>query len=462
MAVGFLILLISYAVPNILCNSLPDMVLNVYTTCAPDTNGTAHISVVSDKTVDVIIDCRNHEVYNVSQTGPLEYYNTTVQYPENITAPGCVFTKKANSNAYHVTLEISSIDESGIQRVVDKYIVTCTYDSHNDSVSSVIEVSRSLIPTKQLQTHLGHTANSAFSMEVQDVLGRTVTGNIGFRTKIRLVITMSGTATEKGFKVVDCDGVAEDSSHKYSFLRSGCGDGYVLKSEEGFVTDGLVARSPYFKSFMLYSSSSISFQCTFNTCDERCDGDSCTQYYKGRRRRKRDGYHLGYISGAEDIKKEEHKVQTAAIRVTFPNSSKRTNPTGTSHSNRSLLTTKSEASKSSDKTTISKSYKNFKKEKIHGRQQNITESDKLAKMFTQIFLPGQRQTKSTINLKKHSSKKRLTHDQIGVLVGCSSFLLMLGLFLCITLWHIRQKNNIESQYRTLRVSDLGSLKAHLL
>ncbi|VDI53020.1 Hypothetical predicted protein [Mytilus galloprovincialis] len=92
MAIVFLVLLISYAVPNILCNSLPDMVLNVYTTCAPDVNGTAHISVVSDKAVDVLIDCRNHEVYNVSQTGPPEYYNTSVQYPENVTEPGCVFT----------------------------------------------------------------------------------------------------------------------------------------------------------------------------------------------------------------------------------------------------------------------------------------------------------------------------------------------------------------------------------
>ncbi|XP_076093796.1 vitelline envelope sperm lysin receptor-like [Mytilus galloprovincialis] len=454
MAIVFLVLLISYAVPNILCNSLPDMVLNVYTTCAPDVNGTAHISVVSDKAVDVLIDCRNHEVYNVSQTGPPEYYNTTVQYPENVTEPGCVFTKKANSNAYYATVEISYSDESGVRRVVDTYIVTCTYDTHNDSMSSVIEVSRSLVPTKQLQSHLGHSASSAFIMEVQDVLGRTITGNIGFRTKIRLVITMSGTAKEKGFKVVNCEGVTEGSSHKYSFLRSGCGDGYVLESDKGFVTDGLFARSPYFKSFMLYSSTSVSFQCTFNTCEENCDGDSCTQYYKGRRRRKRDGSHLGYISGVEDIKNEENKVRTSVIRVNGPNISKRPNTGLWSHSDKPLQSTILKPVKSSKTITVSKSYNNFKKGAVHGLQNNITRSDKLSNMFTKMFLPVQHQTKS--------SKKSFTHDQIGAIVGCSSFLLMIGLFLGITLWHIKQKNNIESQYRTLRVSDVSSLKVHLL
>ncbi|CAG2237617.1 unnamed protein product [Mytilus edulis] len=321
-------------------------------------------------------------------------------------------------------------------------------------MSSVIEVSRSLVPTKQLQSHLGHTASSAFIMEVQDVLGRTITGNIGFRTKIRLVITMSGTAKEKGFKVVNCEGVTEGSSHKYSFLRSGCGDGYVLESDKGFVTDGLVARSPYFKSFMLYSSTSLSFQCTFNTCEENCDGDSCTQYYKGRRRRKRDGSHLGYISGVEDIKNEENKVRTSVIQVTGPHISKRPNTGLWSHSDKPLQSTILKPVKSSKTITVSKSYNNFKKDAVHGLQNNITRSDKLSNMFTKMFLPVQHQTKS--------SKKSFTHDQIGAIVGCSSFLLMIGLFLGITLWHIKQKNNIESQYRTLKVSDVSSLKVHLL
>lgn len=65
-------------------------------------------------------------------------------------------------------------------------------------------------------------------------------------------------------------------------------------------------------------------------------------------------------------------------------------------------------------------------------------------------------SKSKHSKSKGKSSTKLSYDQIGVLVGCSSFLIMVGLFVSITLYHLRQKNKVETQYRAYRINDLDS------
>ena len=65
-------------------------------------------------------------------------------------------------------------------------------------------------------------------------------------------------------------------------------------------------------------------------------------------------------------------------------------------------------------------------------------------------------TKVKSSKSKEKSSTKLSYDQIGVLVGCITFLIMVGLFVSITLYNLRQKNKVEIQYRAYRINDFDS------
>ena len=53
-----------------------------------------------------------------------------------------------------------------------------------------------------------------------------------------------------------------------------CGDGRIFPKDYGFVTDGNIAYSPFFKAFRMEGDVFIKFQCQFTVCTKPggCDG----------------------------------------------------------------------------------------------------------------------------------------------------------------------------------------------
>jgi len=94
----------------------------------------------------------------------------------------------------------------------------------------------------------------------------------------------NSTETENSIKIFNCR--AYDEELEYYFLIGGCGEGDVMSKERGFRTKpeevtgytnvSRVARSSYFKSFLLPDKHHLTFECDYILCDpNECDGYSC-------------------------------------------------------------------------------------------------------------------------------------------------------------------------------------------
>merc|ERR1712004_536927 len=93
------------------------------------------------------------------------------------------------------------------------------------------------------------------------------------------------TDTENSIKIFNCR--AFDDDLEYYFLIGGCGEGDVMPKNRGFRTGpeevtaytnvSRVARSTYFKIFLLPDKHHLTFECDYILCDaDRCDGFSCS------------------------------------------------------------------------------------------------------------------------------------------------------------------------------------------
>ena len=154
--------------------------------------------------------------------------------------------------------------------------MTCTYDDKQHLISGGYNVGDGMVAPKEIQQHMGFPANTVAVLYLADVLGRTLeTNRIYLGRTVRLVATTNGDDGEMGIKPVACDAVGVNTGERYAILRGGCGDGIVFSKSEGFVTDGLLARSPYFRAFHMSGDKNIKFECNITLCPFPCDSSSC-------------------------------------------------------------------------------------------------------------------------------------------------------------------------------------------
>jgi len=164
--------------------------------------------------------------------------------------------------------------------------ITCNYGLGGQQQSSDTDTNEgNLVPRQPVWD----TANDAVTL---DEVSLTVYGTdnqevstayLGAYIQLRAFIEDKGDDGEHSIKIFNCR--AYTNTMSYYMLLAGCGEGDVIASNRGFRTQleagypdfFRVARSSYFKSFLLPGEDTISFECDYILCTDlnQCDGLSC-------------------------------------------------------------------------------------------------------------------------------------------------------------------------------------------
>ncbi|XP_046553514.1 LOW QUALITY PROTEIN: vitelline envelope sperm lysin receptor-like [Haliotis rubra] len=101
-----------------------------------------------------------------------------------------------------------------------------------------------------------------------------------------------GLKGEVGLQVMRCDIVTTRIQHnlRMAAIRDGCGVEPVFRPDQGFITSGLTATSPYFKGFSIRGDKSLTFECDVILCHQNCDGRTCVRERKKRELEKQEPF----------------------------------------------------------------------------------------------------------------------------------------------------------------------------
>ncbi|XP_067681924.1 vitelline envelope sperm lysin receptor-like [Haliotis asinina] len=201
----------------------------------------------------------------------------------------CQFTKRDKVRVYVIHVKIAyGAKGQLVYQAEEERTVTCIFDPTNKNQTQGSLITAGLIAPEVLSKYKGPAVTSSLKLQLIDVLGKDMLGRKVWRSrKVQLKGTTSGVSGEKGVKPVDCDAIGHSSGKRYAVIRAGCGDGIVFPKNTGFITEGLVTKSPFFETFGIENDTALNFQCNFTLCTKRCDGDSCTN----QRRRRAEPFH---------------------------------------------------------------------------------------------------------------------------------------------------------------------------
>ncbi|XP_046567178.1 vitelline envelope sperm lysin receptor-like [Haliotis rubra] len=237
----------------------------------------------------------------------------------------CQFTKRDKVRVYVLHVKVAYGDNGNlVYKAEEERTITCTFDPTNKNETRGSLITAGLIAPGALSNYQGPAVTSNLKLQLTDVLGKDMVGRKVWRSrKVQLKGTTSGSSGEKGVKPVDCDAIGHSSGKRYAVIRAGCGDGIVFPKDRGFITEGLVTKSPFFESFGIENDTALNFQCNFTLCTKKCDGDSCTNQ---RRRRSNpfqdleepihgDMHVKSEVHHLADIEPRHHMSRTDAIQV---------------------------------------------------------------------------------------------------------------------------------------------------
>nr|ABE72945.1 vitelline envelope zona pellucida domain 8 [Haliotis rufescens] len=281
-------------------------IMEVLPSCGNSTSDSPSISVVTDLKAQARAECANGVFY----FNNIDKAKLTLQVSfKGKNAGLCEFVKRAGTPVYVVKVIVVFGEKGRMQALDDQVVtVTCTYESKKTKETGAHNVHGALIAPPELQEHQGKlSTTSTLTLELTDILGNNITGQtIDLGRKVQLKATTDGGTKEKGLHPASCDAIGTNTNKRYAILRGGCGDGIVFNKSAGLIVDGLIARSPYFKSFHLGDDAEFSFECNFTLCEKKCDGSSCTS-----ERRRRES-HNGRLNHAFD-----DYIQIATISTHF-------------------------------------------------------------------------------------------------------------------------------------------------
>jgi len=192
------------------------------------------------------------------------------------------------------------VQMNSVRTITDKLRqITCNYGLNGQQKTSLTDTAHgSLIEAQPVWESANNaTSNTTVTMLVYGTDNNPVaTAYLGNYVQLRAFL-----ATEPGeeysLRMYNCR--AFDSTMSYYMLIAGCGQNAVLPDNRGFRTkqeDGVtafrVARSSYFKTFLLPSNdNNLRFECDYVICDQAnlddCDTYSCANSVAAGRRKKR-------------------------------------------------------------------------------------------------------------------------------------------------------------------------------
>nr|UNY67748.1 VEZP21 [Haliotis tuberculata] len=256
-------------------------ILKVAPECGPTVKSVAKINVITDLFITGFARCKDGKNYKFSTTDNVNHL-LEVSYAGS----GCVFFKMDSSNVYTVPIFIQYGSPTGpVQTSEEQYQVTCTFDKNGQSKSGFKVVSDALLAPREIQTNLGPSSKSGYSLDMTDVLGNALPNTVDIGRMVKLTAKSDGRGGESGLRALSCDVVGVKTTKRYAILRAGCGDGMIFKKTAGFTTKGLTSVSPYFATFNLFQDEEVFFDCNFTLCRKACDGSSCAT---ARRKRSMD------------------------------------------------------------------------------------------------------------------------------------------------------------------------------
>ncbi|XP_067680988.1 vitelline envelope sperm lysin receptor-like [Haliotis asinina] len=255
-------------------------ILTVQPNCGSDSSSEASIAILADFDITAKAVCDNGE-FSFERRDPV-HYNLNLVYPGSTSQDKCIFKRKPNSEKFEVTISVSFGKSSEtIHRKGETYTVTCpnSNDDGGSSQGSNQESSQGsndrLTAAEEIQP--GKRNKSKITLHMTDVMGTDLSEqNVHLKSMVLLTATSDGAEHELGIKPVTCNAVSLATRKSYTILKAGCGDGQVLPKTRGFVTLGLVTRSPYFEVFSIDGEEEMKFECNFTICARKCDGSSCT------------------------------------------------------------------------------------------------------------------------------------------------------------------------------------------
>ncbi|KAK6179141.1 hypothetical protein SNE40_011562 [Patella caerulea] len=268
-AVFFVLSAVDFAV------ALPkDSILIITPQCSDLSTKTPSIEIVTDLSITAYAHCKNANVSFSSSDKVNFYVNGT--YSTTSTKDVCQFYKRKGANVYTVGVSVAWGEVGGTVRThTEVNSVTCTFDKYGKKNTTEKVISESVLAPVEILKSMGTEDNDAFQLDIQNVLNKTIKGNIALGRVVSLAATGK---TGSGLRVISCTAMAntkDGKSAKSVILSGGCGNGRIYGKKEGFYTVGKIARSPFFNMFAIRNMANVKFECLATVCDRACNGSGC-------------------------------------------------------------------------------------------------------------------------------------------------------------------------------------------
>nr|ABE72918.1 vitelline envelope zona pellucida domain 2 [Haliotis fulgens] len=264
----------------------PGYILDITPDCG--TNGIADgvVHLMTDYDAEAKAVCGGKKAVSFSTTDGV-FFTLPVSYP--VTGGGsspCKFVKKKDAFVYTILVTAAfGSPGSRLHQVDERYTITCSFQPGGNKKSSPLTIKAGATAPKVIEGNTPPKSPSVIYLYLINVIGKKLTGAVSAGRSVRLKAVTLGPA-DKGIRPESCDAINSKGA-RFSILRSGCGDGMVLKQTKGFKTIGKEAYSAFFKLFTVNGDPQLSIECNFTVCAKKCNGPSC--YFEWRKRREQPG-----------------------------------------------------------------------------------------------------------------------------------------------------------------------------
>nr|UNY67730.1 VEZP2 [Haliotis tuberculata] len=292
----------------------PGFVLDITPQCG--TNGVADgaVQLMTDYDAEAKAICAgNKEVSFTTHDGV--FFNLPVSYPNSGSSP-CKFVKKKDSFVYTVLVIVAfGRPGSRLHQSDERYTITCSFQPGGNKKSSPLAIKPGDTAPKVVEGNTPPKSPSIIQLYLVNIIGKKLTGSVTAGKSVKLKAVTLGPA-DKGIRPESCDAVNSKGA-RFSILRSGCGDGMVIKQTKGWRTYGKVAYSAFFKLFTVNGDPQLSIDCNFTICAKKCNGPSC--YFEWRKRRELPGDGVGSLKSSVSYAKTEMLTLTGVYDDVLPN-----------------------------------------------------------------------------------------------------------------------------------------------
>nr|ACX37440.1 vitelline envelope zona pellucida domain protein 30 [Haliotis rufescens] len=269
----------------------PGYILDIQADCGANGIADSTVSLLTDYDAEAKAVCGGNKEVSFSSADGV-FFTLPVSYP--VTGGGssaCKFVKKKDSFVYTILVTVAfGSPGSRLHQTDERYTVTCSFQPGANKQSSSLKVKPGASAPKVIDGNTPPKSPSVIHLYLVDVIGRKLSGSVKSGKSVRLKAVTLGPA-DKGLRPESCNAL-NSKGGRFSILRSGCGDGMVLKQTRGFKTIGKNAYSAFFKVFTVNGDPSLKFECNFTVCAKACNGPSCFPK-STRKRRDEPGDGLG-------------------------------------------------------------------------------------------------------------------------------------------------------------------------